>query len=151
MISKRLRTSGEKRMPSLCWIYKDDIQQECISINTCATDMLNALPTDKNNSLLTAHSSDYDCRFILECLEILKQIVKGCRFLQIKATYYNPIKRKRIKITIKGTYKSIPVALIESGECFKLAASKEIMPYNIYTYEKINMDACSIQNASDVF
>ena len=33
-------------MPYLYWIYNDDIQQECIGINTCAVDMLNALPTD---------------------------------------------------------------------------------------------------------
>ena len=34
-------------MPYLCWIYNDDRQQEFIGINTCAVDMLNALPTDK--------------------------------------------------------------------------------------------------------
>ena len=34
-------------MPYLCWIYNDDIQNEFIGINTCAVDMLNALPTDK--------------------------------------------------------------------------------------------------------
>ena len=34
-------------MPYLCWIYNDDIQQECIGINTCAVDMLNDLPTGK--------------------------------------------------------------------------------------------------------
>ena len=52
-------------MPYLCWIYNDDIQQECIGINTCAVDMLNALPTDKGEILLIVHNSDYDCRFIL--------------------------------------------------------------------------------------
>ena len=47
-------------MPYLCWVYNDDIQQECVGINTCAANMSNALPTGK-------------------------------------ATYYNPIKRKKIK------------------------------------------------------
>ena len=32
-------TSGEKRVPYLCWLYTDDIHQECIGINTCAVDM----------------------------------------------------------------------------------------------------------------
>ena len=58
-------TSGEHHMPYLCWVYNDDIQQECVGINTCAVDMLNALPTDKNEILLIAHNSDYDCIFIL--------------------------------------------------------------------------------------
>ena len=38
-----------------------------------------------------------DCIFILEYLENVKQLVKGGRFLQIKATYYNPMKRNNIK------------------------------------------------------
>ena len=55
--------------------------------------MLIALPIDTHNILLIAHNSDYDCTFILEYLEHAKPIVKGGRFVQIKATYYNPIKR----------------------------------------------------------
>ena len=57
--------------------------------------MLNALPTDKKEIVLIAHNSDYDCRFILEYLQNVKPIVKGGRFLQIKANYYNPIVRKK--------------------------------------------------------
>ena len=73
-------------MPYLCWIYNDDIQQEFIGINTCAVDMLNALPHDKGDILLIAHGSDYDCRFILEYLSNVQPIVKSNRFLQIKST-----------------------------------------------------------------
>ena len=40
-------TCEYKHMPYLCWIYKDDIQHECVGINTCAVDMLNALPICK--------------------------------------------------------------------------------------------------------
>ena len=60
--------------------------------------MLNALPTDKKEILPIAHNSDYDCRFILEYLQNVKPIVKGGRFLQIKATYYNPINKKKMVI-----------------------------------------------------
>ena len=81
-------------MPYLCWIYNDVIQHECVGINTCAVDMLNALPIDKGETLLIAHNSDYGCRFISEYLQIGKPIVKSNRFLQINATYYNP-KAKR--------------------------------------------------------
>ena len=86
-------------MPYLCWIYNDDIQQELIGISTFAVDMLNALPTGKKEILLIAHNSDYDCRFILEYLQNVKPIVKSDRFPQIKATYYNPI-RKRIILVL---------------------------------------------------
>ena len=44
-------TSGKKHMPYLCWIYNDDIQQECVGIDTCAVDMLNALPIGKHDIL----------------------------------------------------------------------------------------------------
>ena len=98
-------------MPYLCWIYNDDIQQECVGINTCAVDMLNALPTDKNEMLVIAHNSYYDCIIILEYLEHVKPIIKGGRFLQIKATYYNTVKRNNIKIIIQYSYKLVPLAL----------------------------------------
>ena len=83
-------------MPYLCRAYNDDIQHEFIGINTCAVDMLNALPTDKGETLLIAHNSYYDCIFILDNLNSVKPIVESGRFLQIKATYYNPIKIKLI-------------------------------------------------------
>ena len=66
----------KKHMPYLGWIYNDDIQQECVGINYCAVDMLNALPTDKQYILLIADNSDYDFIFILEYLENVKPIVK---------------------------------------------------------------------------
>ena len=81
-------------MPCLGWIYIGDVQQERIGINKCVVDMLNALHTNKNDILIIAHNSDYDCRFILQYLQNAKPIVKYGRFLQIKAQYYNPIVRK---------------------------------------------------------
>ena len=137
-------------MPYLCWVCNDDLQHECVGANTCAVDMLNALPTDKTEVLLIAHNSDYGCRFILEYLQNAKPIVKGGRFLQIKATYYNPVKRKKINITMNDNYKLIPIALRQFGKCFKLEVSTEVMPYSVYTYENVSMGACSVQDALDV-
>ena len=78
-------TNGVKHEPYLCWVYNNDFQQEFICINTCAQDMLNALPIDKKDISLIAHNSDYGCKFILEYLQNVKPIVKRNRFLQIKA------------------------------------------------------------------
>ena len=137
-------TSEYKHMPYPCWIYNDDIKQEFIVINTCAVDMLNALPIGKGEILLIAHSSNYDCRFILEYL----QIVKSNRSLQMKATYFNPIHKKKINIIVKDSYKLMP--LRDFGKCFKLDVSKEAMPYNVYTYDNVNTGACSTQSALDI-
>ena len=125
-------------------------QQELIGIDTCAVDVLNALPTDEKEILLIAHNSDYDCRFILEYLQNVKPIVKSNRFLQIEATYYNPKANKEINIIVKDSYKLIPMPLRDVGQCSKLDVNKEVMPYNVYTYENDTMGACSIQSALDI-
>ena len=109
--------------------------------------MLNDLPHDKGEILLIAHSSDYDCRFILDYLQTVKPIVKSNRFLQIKATYYNPVAKKKINIIVKYNYKLIPMPLRDFGKCFKLDGHKEVMPYGVYTYENVSMGVCSIQSA----
>ena len=83
-------------------------------------------------------------------MQNVKPIVKGGRFLQIKANYYNPIVRKKISITIKDSYKLITMALAKFGKCFNLTCHKEVMPYSIYTYENVSMGACSIQSALNV-
>ena len=112
--------------------------------------MLNALPHDKGGILIIAHNSDYDCRFILEYLQDAKPIMKSNRFLQFKATYYNPKSKQEITIILKGSYMVIPMPWRYCGKCFKLDVNKEVMPYGVYTYENVNMGACSIQSALDM-
>ena len=73
--------------------------------------------------------------------------MKSELFLHIKATYYNPKPKTCINTIVKDSYKSIPMPLRYFGTCFKLDVSKEVMPYNVYTYEHVTMGACSIQSA----
>ena len=108
------------------------------------------MPTDTKEILLIAHNSNYDCIFISEYLQNVKPVVKSDRFLQIKATYYNPKSKTTVNIIVNGSYKLIPMALREFGKCFRLDVSKEVMPYNVYTYGNVTMGACSIQSALDV-
>ena len=42
------------------------------------------------------------------------------------------------------------MALREFGGCFKLDCHKEVMPYEMYTYENVSMGVCRIQDAIDV-
>ena len=100
--------------------------------------------------LLIAHNSDYDCIFILEYLSNVQPVVKSNRFLQIKATYYNPINKNNIKIIVKYSYKLIPMPLRGFGKCLKLDVNKEVMPYGVYAYENVEMGACRIQDALDI-
>ena len=60
----------------------------------------------------------------------------------LKGIYYNPIHKHKIKIVIKYSYGLIPMALREFGECFKFDCHKEVMPYEIYTYENVSMGVC---------
>ena len=103
-------------------------------IRNCAVDMLNQLPTHNNAIVLIARNNDYDCILCLRCLQHVKPIVNSNRFLQIKATYYNPIQNNKITLTIKDTYKLISMPLRGFGGCFKLDVSKDLMPYNTYIY-----------------
>ena len=76
-------------------------------------------------------------------------LIKNTKFYIFSFAYYNPI-HKNINIVIKYSYKLIPTALREFGECFKLDCHKEVMPYEIYTYENISIGVCCIQDAVDV-
>ena len=68
----------------------------------------------------------------------------------LKGNYYNPIHKKKITIVIKYSYRLIPMTLHEFGECFELDCHKEVMPYDIYTYENVSKGACCIQDAKGV-
>ena len=72
------------------------------------------------------------------------------RFVHINATYYNPKAKHNIDILVKYSYKLIQMPLIYLGKCFILDVNKDVMPYNVYTYEHVNMGACSIQSALDI-
>ena len=76
--------------------------------------------------------------------------LKSDRFLQIKATYYNPIRKNKTDIIVTDSYKLSPMPLSEFGKYFKLGVSKKVMPYNIYTHENVTMGACSIKSALDI-
>ena len=115
--------------------------------------MLNVLPTDRREIiLLIAHNSDYGCKFILEYLQNVKPIVKSnpFSFLQIKATYFNPIHKQKIERAVKDSYKVIPLPLRDFGECFNLGCHKEVMPYGVYTHQNVDTGACCVQGALDI-
>ena len=40
--------------------------------------------------------------------------------------------------------------LRDFGKSFKLDVSKEVVPYNVYTYENVTVGACRIQDALEI-
>ena len=42
------------------------------------------------------------------------------------------------------------MALAKFGKCFNLSCHKEVMPYNVYTYENVSIGSVSIKSALDV-
>ena len=99
---------------------------------------------------MIAHTSDYDCRFVLKYLQNVTPIVKFGSCLEIKATYYNPIVNTKIKVIIKDSYTLISMPFAKHGKCFNLTCHKEVMPYNVYTNENVSIGAASIQSALDI-
>ena len=63
-------------------------------------------------------------------------LLKSGRFLQIKATYYNPIRKKKINIIVKDSYKLIPMSLERFGKCFKLDVNKKLC-HMVFTLMKM--------------
>ena len=75
-------------------------------------------------------------------------MIKNNKFIHIKGEYWRfNNENNKINITIKDSYKLIPMALCEFGRSFKLDVKKEIMPYGIYTEENINKIYVNINEA----
>ena len=102
--------------------------------------------------MLIAHNSNSDSRFLIKHIrKMAPPIDKNNKFIYIKGEfnrYNNP--DQIINITIKDSYRLIPMALSEFGECFKLDVEKEIMPYDLYTEENLNREYVPIKDAIGV-
>ena len=148
----RYHRDGNTHVPYLCrYETEDGVTREFIGIERCALDMLNHLP-HKRHILLIAHNSNYDSRFLMKYIRKMSPpIDKNNKFIYIKGEFYrynNP--RQSINIAVKDSYRLIPMALSEFGECFKLDIKKEIMPYELYTEDNLNREYVSITDAIDV-
>tara|TARA_Y100000385_G_scaffold274472_1_gene317710 strand:+ start:817 stop:4341 length:3525 start_codon:yes stop_codon:yes gene_type:complete len=91
------------------------------------------LESDELEVTLIAHNVSYDLSFLLEFLEpgSLKTIKKGQGFVSAEGVY------KSMKIFFKDSYKLIPAPLRQFPVMFGFDYEKEIMPYDIYTHDRI--------------
>ena len=87
---------------------------------------------------LIAHNCGYDFRFLMKHLFYgLKTIEKGGSGLMTASCLYY-YKNKIIYLKITDSLKMINMGLGKFGKCFNLKNQKEILPYSLYTEEKVN-------------
>lgn len=87
--------------------------------------------------LLIAHNSAYDFRFLLEYAYRLETIEKGTGLMN--ASFVAMCGKKQLNIRIHDSLKMINMGLGKFGKTFNLSVKKEIMPYDLYTEENVNM------------
>jgi len=87
---------------------------------------------------LIAHNSSYDFRFILKYLYNLHTIEKGTGLMNATACY--TCENRTIAIQVRDSLKMINMPLRNFGKCFGLEQEKEVMPYDLYTEENVEIN-----------
>ena len=84
---------------------------------------------------LIAHNCGYDFRFILENLYGVDTIEKGNSIMNGNALCY--CGNKVLSINLRDSLKMINMGLGKFAEAFDLEVKKEILPYDLYTEERV--------------
>lgn len=99
----------------------------------------------KSSILLYAHNAKFDVSFILDSMTHHRTYLeKNNSLISYEGNYFD------LKITVKCTYKIIPMPLRSFGKCFKLDQKKEVMPYKIYNKKNLDKRFISIEEASKI-
>ena len=120
--------SGKGFLNDVCDKYGHDKDDENIK----------SVKTGKIYVNLIAHNCGYDFRFLMKHLFYnLQTIEKGGSGLMTASCLYF-YKNKIIYLKITDSLKMINMPLSKFGKCFNLKNCKEILPYSLYTEEKVN-------------
>ena len=115
--------------PILCWYVDNNNISKSFIGNNCGYKMLKSLEKD---TLLIAHNAKFDNSFLTKYLNNASEISNNGVFISFNG-YFN-----KLKISIKDSYKLIPMKLSDFPKAFNLDYDKEFMPYNLYTEENVN-------------
>ena len=98
---------------------------------------------------MIAHSPNYGCRFLLKYLRTLAPpIDKNSKFIQVKGEFHRSNNANQaLQIVITDSYRLIPMALSEFGECLNLDVSKEIMPCKLFIEDNLLHECVPITEA----
>ena len=129
-------TEGSKHIPYLC-VYEDKTFYGV----ECGKQMLDYVSKKYNNQpiRLIAHNAGYDLRFITEYLTELNIIERGHMLLRAEGKY------KKLKIQVQDSYALISSALLGFPKIFGMEQEKEIMPYSLYTKERVEKQFINIK------
>ena len=96
---------------------------------------------------LIAHNASYDFRFIQKYLDRINILEKGNSLLKATGCYYHKSGGINLVIylDIKCSYKMINMPLSKFGRSFNLEVSKEIMPYDLYTEENVELKLVDVE------
>lgn len=129
-------TEGDKHIPYLC--VCDDKTFYGVD---CGKQMLEYIIKKYNNIpiRLIAHNAGYDLRFITEYLTELNIIERGHMLLRAEGKY------KKLKIQVQDSYALISSKLSGFSKMFGMEQEKEIMPYGLYTKERVEKQFINIK------
>jgi len=127
-------------------VEKDQVMKKEVKLKTktkiIETDLYEEVMDGKRFIRLIAHNSSYDFRFILKYLYNLDTIEKGTGLMNATANY--TANGKTIAIQVRDSLKMINMPLRNFGSCFGLEQEKEVMPYDLYTEENIEINFLDI-------
>lgn len=110
--------------------------------------ILNWLKSLKNNYVCFAHNLRYDFQFIIKYLYDVKDLImSGTRIKTVSGLFFNSDTNTTIRLCFKDTYGIISSPLSGFQKMFKIESKKEIMPYNLYNTETINLKSVKISDA----
>jgi hypothetical protein len=100
------------------------------------------------NTILIAHNLRYDLQFLIKYIDQAKDIIQtGNKVRQLKGKFYNKITKQTIKLVFKDSYSLIEMRLFDFSKCFNLTVKKEIMPYELYNKNTINISSVPLEQA----
>ena len=111
----------------------------------CGLQMLRSL---WKNTRLIAHNATYDYRFLIGQFCQIDELARGNRLISLQAKFYKT-EGKYINIQVKDSFHLISEPLRKFPDMFGLDCIKEVMPYDLYTEERINAKYVNIQFVLD--
>ena len=118
--------------PYLVRTYSDR-QNKVFYGEDCGLQMLRSL---WKNTRLIAHNATYDYRYLIEHLCQIDELARGNRLISLTAKFFKS-EGKYINIQVKDSFHLISEPLRKFPKMFGLDCIKEVMPYDLYTQERI--------------
>jgi hypothetical protein len=140
-------TNGQQHVPYLCCLkgtYGEKQINKTFYGEDCGIQMLHEIAYQftyvKKGVRLIAHNATYDYRFIVNYLYNLQELSRGNRLISATGMF------RKVPIQVKDSYHLITMPLRDFPKTFQIKnTQKEIMPYDLYTKERVANPCISIE------